>query len=72
MRKGAGPKILVQFGSPFPAYTTLSSILINEMERYLTLRLPVGLAPTEATIGGYTHDRSVRSLHRVESVEATF
>ncbi len=42
------------------------------MARYLNLRLPFGLAPTEATIGSYRHDRSVRALHRVYSVGATF
>ncbi len=41
------------------------------MERNLNLRLPFGPAPTEATIGGYRHDSSVRALHRVYSVEAT-
>ncbi len=42
------------------------------MARYLTLRLPFGLVPTEAAIGGYRHDHSVRALHRVYSVGATF
>jgi len=34
--------------------------------------LPFGLVPTEATIGGYRHDHSVRALRRVYSAEATF
>ena len=42
------------------------------MARYLSFRLPFGLAPTEATIGGYWQDRSVQALHRVYWVEATF
>ncbi len=42
------------------------------MALYLTLRLSFGLAPTEAAIGGYMHDPTVRAVHRVDSVGATF
>ncbi len=72
------------FGTLFPCkYTSRHSLgLLSHaisvslahgvfLARYLTLRLPFGPAPTEAAIGGYSHEHLVRALHRVYSVGAT-